>query len=177
MVMKRLLKTYLTLLVFLLITIGFAQTTIEVRFIESAPKDSFVITNTGSCDLGEFSLTINLTETKGKLIFDTSEAGAGVEVFQPFEVVKGDIQLESSEAVSDGDSVLTVRIGKLAADASASFTIDLDDTLVNSDLGMIRVTNSEIENAIAVIVTPEEEVFASVFDDTSRAIIPLTNCF
>jgi len=83
-----------TLLLFITLTsITFAKTTIEVRFIESAPKDRFIIKNIGECNLSEFTFSIDLTESVGKLIFDTTEAGAGVEVFQPFEIVSGNIEL------------------------------------------------------------------------------------
>ena len=174
--MKLLYKTIL-LLTLALVSIVFAQTTLEVRFIESAPKDSFVISNLGECNLNEFVLTIDLTDSTGKLIFDTTETGAGVEVFQPFEVVKGNIELASSDFVNDGDTVLNLKITELNADSSSSFTIDLDDTLVNSTLGMIRVTGSEIANATITVNTQNEESFSAIFNDKSTATLPLTECF
>ena len=174
--MKLLFRTTL-LLILAFISIGFAQTTLEVRFIESAPKDSFVITNLGECNLNEFVLTIDLTDSTGKLIFDTTETGAGVEVFQPFEVVKGNIELVSSDFVNDGDKILSLQINELAGNSSSSFTIDLDDTLVNSALGMIRVTGSEIANATITVSTEDEQSFSAIFNDKSTATLPLTECF
>jgi len=54
---------------------------IEVTFLESAPKDRFTFTNTGACDLGPAVLSLDLAGSAAGLIFDTSGAGAGVEVF------------------------------------------------------------------------------------------------
>ena len=90
--MNLLAKTTL-LLILAYVSIGLAETAIEVRFIESAPKDRFIINNTSECNLSEFTFSIDLSESVGKLIFDTTEAGAGVEVFQPFEIVSGNIEL------------------------------------------------------------------------------------
>lgn len=169
---KSILLSVLTLL-----SISFAQTTIEVSFIESAPKDRFIISNSGECSLSEFVLTIDLTDSKGKLIFDTTETGAGVEVFQPFEVTEGNIELASTDFVNDGDTILSLQLNELDENSSSSFTIDLDDTLENSDLGMIRVTGTEIADASISINTPDEQSISAMFSDKSKATIDLTECF
>lgn len=174
--MKLLFKTTL-LSVLAFLSIGFAQTTLEVRFIESAPKDRFVISNLGECNLSNFVLTIDLTESKGKLIFDTTETGAGVEVFQPFEVTEGNIELASTDFVNDGDTILSLQISELDGNTKSSFTIDLDDTLENSDLGMIRVTGSEIEGATVNITTTNELQLSSNFSNKSTTSITLDSCF
>ena len=174
--MKLLYKTT-SLLILTLVSISFAQTTLEVRFIESAPKDRFVISNLGECNLSNFVLTIDLTDSKGKLIFDTTETGAGVEVFQPFEVTEGNIELASTDFVNDGDTILSLKINELDGNTSSSFTIDLDDTLENSDLGMIRVTGAEIADASIIIKTVDEQSFSALFNDKSRASLALTKCF
>ena len=179
-------------------SISLAQTTLNVRFIESAPKDSFVIQNQSECNLNDFTLTIDLQDSIGKLIFDTTESGAGVEVFQPFEIVSGDIELVTktddtetddtqtnatetnvteTNNVNDGDTALTLRINQLASMERAAFTIDLDDTLVNSELGMIRVTGSEIENATVGIMTQDDLQLSANFDSNSTANIALESCF
>ena len=57
-----------------------AQANISVRFIESAPKDSFVFTNQANCDLGPVDIVLDLSTTQGKLIFDTTAAGGNAEL-------------------------------------------------------------------------------------------------
>ncbi|NEQ55361.1 MAG: hypothetical protein F6K11_35460, partial [Leptolyngbya sp. SIO3F4] len=114
-----------------------ANAVVNVEFIESAPKDRFVITNMGSCTLTGLTLELDLSQSAGKLIFDTTATGAGVEVFQPFEVEAGDIV--PLGGVNDGDSKLALQIVSLAPGNRASFTIDVDDTLPRSELGQIRV--------------------------------------
>ena len=66
--------------------VGPARADIVVNFVESAPKDRFVIKNTGEYDFENLIVEIDLTSSVGRLIFDTTGNGAGVEVFQPFEV-------------------------------------------------------------------------------------------
>ncbi len=84
-----------TICTLLLLTGQSAQANIEVDFYESAPKDRFVIKNTGKCLLQDLTLEIDLTKSAGRLIFDTTATGAGVEVFEPFEVTRGNISLAS----------------------------------------------------------------------------------
>lgn len=90
---------------------------VEIEFVESAPKDRFVIKNMGSCVLEELMIEFDLSQSAGMLIFDTTAAGAGVEVFQPFEVVEGDIvQLAvdgADDGVDDGDAALALNIANL----------------------------------------------------------------
>ena len=47
----------------------------------------------------DLALEIDLTQSEGRLIFDTTATGAGVEVFQPFEVTHGNIALVSQDGV------------------------------------------------------------------------------
>lgn len=149
---------------------------IEVDFIESAPKDRFVITNVGNCALEAVIVEFDLSQSAGKLIFDTTGTGAGVEVFQPFEVVAGEIEQVSAEGVQDGDSTLALRITNLAASDSASFTIDVDDTLTNSELGMIRVSGSEITGGMVQITIGDTTQASASFDAASTALVQLPTC-
>ncbi len=153
-----------------------ADGAIEINFIESAPKDRFVITNVGSCSLTDVTVEFDLSQSAGQLIFDTTGTGAGVEVFQPFEVVSGEIVQVSAEGVQDGDSTLALRIINLPANDSASFTIDVDDTLTNSELGMIRVADSEIVGGLVQITVGNASSASASFDETSTALVELSAC-
>lgn len=149
---------------------------VQIDFIESAPKDSFVVRNISSCVLNDFVVDIDLNGTAGKLIFDTTATGAGVEVFQPFEIVEGEINLISSNSVKDGDKKLSIAVASLAPNKSVRFTIDVDDTLSNSALGNIRVTNSEMENGTVNLVLADSEIYSAKFNKSSQAMINLSNC-
>lgn len=149
---------------------------IVVSFVESAPKDRFVVENRGACPFDDLIVEIDLSESAGRLIFDTTASGAGVEVFQPFEVAEGEVQLLSAAVVNDGDRVLTVKIQNLLPESTAVFTIDVDDQLPQSELGMIRVTGSEMENSLASITFWEEQLFTAVFNANSVAIVPSPAC-
>lgn len=150
----RLTSTLLTLILATLATPLAAE--LSVKFVESAPKDWFAVTNNSNCKLDSLQMDIDLTDSVGKLIFDTTSTGAGVEVFQPFEIRSGNIELISAGDVKDGDKSLSVLIKHLQPGETASFTIDVDDTLTNSELGMIRVSQSEIRGTKVVLTVNSE---------------------
>ncbi|MEM9604417.1 MAG: hypothetical protein AAGA11_16240 [Pseudomonadota bacterium] len=124
-----------------------AHADVSVRFYEGAPKDRFEVRNESGCDLRKVLVSIDLRESAGRLYFDTTGSGAGVEVYQPFESRGADLVLASAETVRDGDTALSVRIDAFASGARASFTIDVDDALTDSALGQIRVADSEMSGA------------------------------
>ena len=70
----------------LLSTTQLARANVEVVFKESAPKDSFILNNESLCNFQDVLVKIDLSQSTGRLIFDTTASGAGVEVFQPFEI-------------------------------------------------------------------------------------------
>tara|TARA_R110001606_G_scaffold25866_1_gene83846 strand:+ start:568 stop:1086 length:519 start_codon:yes stop_codon:yes gene_type:complete len=153
-----------------------AHANIEVSFIESAPKDRFVISNTGQCELKDVILNLDLSNSSGRLIFDTTATGAGVDVFQPFEVRKGNMKLLSSDKVEDGDSMLSLSIESIQANDSVSFTIDVDDTLPQSELGNIRVSGSEITNASAEIIVQGNTPSVGMFKSDGKAFVLISPC-
>lgn len=117
---------------------------VEVSFREGAPKDRFEIVNTSTCALANAELVIDLDGSAGGLIFDVTATGAGVEVFQPFELVSGEEFLTAQPEVKDGDRRLALSIGSLPAGAKIGFTIDVDDTAKGRE---ITVTDSELSGA------------------------------
>jgi len=152
-----------------------ARATVEATFIESAPKDRFIIENTGPCPLERSQMVIDLATSAGRLIFDTRAAGPGVDVFQPFEVAEGELELDAA-AVEDGGSRLTLRMGALPAGAQAAFTIDVDVTAPASVLGSGRVAGSEIAGASVRIETPGRAPATGVFGADGRAAITAPAC-
>lgn len=122
-----------------------ATADISVRFDEGAPKDRFTFENVGSCPIGASELVLDISGSKAGLIFDTTGAGAGVEVFQPLEIVSGAQSLAAITSVGDGDSEITLSIADLQPGAKIAFTIDVDDTAGGRE---ITVSGSEIEGAL-----------------------------
>ncbi len=169
-------KLTLSFCFFLLLFTKTAFANIEVTFIEGAPKDTFVIKNIGACQLQDLIVKIDLAQSAGKLIFDTTATGAGVEVFQPFEVTSGSISLSSKNSVKDGDSSLILNIKKLPVNNTASFTIDVDDTLTKSELGKIRVADSEIKNGLVKIQSKNKVLGQGLFGSDSKATVLNTGC-
>ncbi|MCB5163102.1 hypothetical protein [Marinomonas algarum] len=158
-----------------LLTAPVTHADVEVSFVDSAPKDRFVLLNTGECALENIMVDFDLSKSVGKLIFDTTATGAGVEVFQPFEVRRGKLMLASTNEIKDGDSTLSLKIQSIAPSESVSFTIDVDDTLDRSELGNIRVSGSEITNGSITLITQKSTV-STTFNRYGKALLPTQGC-
>ena len=125
---------------------------VSMVFTESAPRDRFEIRNDSSADQRIQRLTLDLSPSAGKLIFDTLEGGTGVEVFQPFRIEPGEAQLKGSPVVQDGSDRLTLDFTRFESGQRFRFSIDVDDQLTASDLGQIRVSGREMEGAVLTVV-------------------------
>ncbi len=152
-----------------------AQAEMRFAFVESAPKDRFVIENAADCATGPIDVVIDLGGSAGALVFDTTGAGAGVEVFQPFELIAGADRVIAASPVTDGDKVVRLTLASLAAGATVAFTIDVDDQLEAGPLGQIRVAGSEIVGASATVVSATDEAIG-VYDKSGRAAAAFDAC-
>ena len=135
---------------------------ISRTFIESAPKDRFVFVN-GGCPLANVDVEIDLTGSTGSLIFDVTDAGAGVEVFQPVEVQSGAVTLQPAV---DGDQQLSFAINELSTEAEVVISADLDDVLTDGALGQIRVADNELAGT-AIRMTIGGQVTTAVFESNT----------
>lgn len=161
----------------LLLTPLAAAAEVTVRFADGAPRDSFTITNESGCDLGEARLTIDLAPAPAGLIFDTTAAGAGFQVFQPVELGEdASGAVRGLSAVSDGDQTLAIDLIGVPAEGRVVVTADLDDTEPASALGRIRVSGAEIAGARAVLLLLGGGEAAAAFGDDGAARIPYSAC-
>ena len=151
-------------------TSGFAG--LKVTFGDGAPKDTFRIANTSECATGPVTLTIHMTSSTGKLIFDVTSAGAGVEVFQPLELTKGASFLNAFPVVQDGQQMLVLDINSVPGGEEIVFTIDVDDTIGARE---ITVTGSEMSGSALMVQTASATV-DSVFDATATAVVATPAC-
>ena len=150
-----------------------ASADIAVRFIEGAPKDRFVFEASSTfCAMVPLKITLDLTGSAGALLFDVAQSGAGVEVYQPFEVVAGADVLLGASSVADGDRRLTIELASLQPGKPFAFTIDVDDTLGGRE---ITVAGSEILGAV-VSVQAGDETRVSAFDEAAIANIDWSTC-
>lgn len=145
---------------------------LEVRFVEGAPKDQFIINNVGRCDLSSSTLRVDLSQSSGRLIFDVSEAGAGVEVFQPLELIDGAEALLDAPSVVDGQDFIDLQIASLKAGSNITFTIDVDDTIGQRE---ITVSGSEIAGA-TVSYAKEGESSTAVFSADAQTLLAIPDC-
>lgn len=149
-----------------------AQADLRVSFIEGAPKDEFRIKNVGDCTVARSSILVDLSTSRGGLIFDVTGTGAGVEVFQPFELVEGADALSGTPTVLDGQSEIRLDIASLAPNEAVAFTIDVDDTLGQR---AITVSGAEIEGA-SVSLSGTKSDKSSLFSASAEAELPISDC-
>lgn len=136
-----------------------------VTFRDGAPKDRFTISYDGSCAAAAMTVDIDLGTAPAGLIFDTTAAGAGVDVFQPLEWVVGTAR---TSVVSDGDTVVSLGLDALAPGETLAFTVDIDDTTSNRQ---ITVNGSEMIGATLRAGGQE-----ALFDGTGTARVALAPC-
>jgi hypothetical protein len=149
-----------------------AQADIRISIEEGAPKDRFTIENTGSCAINAAEVLLDMTTSRGKLIFDVTGAGAGVDVFQPFEIVAGAAALAARPQVLDGQSKIALNIAALQPGESIRFTIDVDDTLGARE---ITVTGAEIAGAVARYAKGGN-VYSAAFSEKAVAEVAFSAC-
>lgn len=145
---------------------------VRIQFVEGAPKDAFIITNQGTCSIGPAELVIDFAATNAGLIFDVSAAGAGVEVFQPFEITEGADLLTRQPAITDGDQTATLSIATLAPDQEIAFTIDVDDT---SGTREITVSDDEIHGA-QISLNASGKQTTTVLGANAEAMLTVGGC-
>ncbi len=149
-----------------------AHADVTARFIEGAPKDRFEVINTGDCPLPTGAITIDIGTAPAGLIFDVTATGAGVEVFQPFELVAGGQNLATLPQVVDGDQAIRLPINSLAPGDAIAFTIDVDDT---GSGAQIIVDGSEIAGATIRASFGATET-SGTFDTSAQATLQLATC-
>lgn len=145
---------------------------INVTFSEGAPKDAFSFSATDGCLSGPVEITLDLSGSDAGLIFDVSQLGQGVEVYQPFELVSGGDLVTGVSEVADGDTSLTLNLTALPVEQPVRFTIDLDDTIGARE---ITVSGAEIAGA-SVIVTAGGIGMTGTFGSDARAVVPIADC-
>lgn len=130
------------------------------------------ISNVSEAQADFRTVSIDLTESTGRIIFDTTDGGEGVEVFQAFQIEPGDAVLSADPIAVDGGSTLDLSFTSFGAGQSFTFSIDVDDQLEDSDLGQIQVTGAEIEGAIVEVELSTGSSLTAVFasDSTGSAV-------
>lgn len=122
---------------------AFADPTIS--FDEGAPKDRLLIVNESGCELSQLSMVIDLSGSASGLAFDVTGQRAGVEVFQPFELVCGADLFLLVPHVANGTQRCLCLLSGLGRNRLLPITIDVDDTMGARE---IVVSGSEIQGAM-----------------------------
>ena len=135
---------------------------LKLQFFEGAPKDRFVVTNIGSCDIEAAQVERDFAASKAGLIFDVTGSGAGVEVFQPFEVTQGALLLADQPSISDGDRRVTLNMTGL----------DVDDTAGTRE---ITVADSEMSGT-TVSLRVADKTYSAVIETGAQVTLETPDC-
>lgn len=120
---------------------------LTIAYVDSAPYDTLRLVNASAGAWALIETRIDFAESAGRLVLDTAVGGAGAGSWRPFERVGG-APARSVLGAVDGSQQLSIAFDGVAAGASATFGIDLDDTLPPGS-APTRVSFSEIEGATA----------------------------
>lgn len=145
---------------------------IQVTFDEGAPKDRFTVVHMGGCVFGPIHVDIDLSGSAAGLIFDVTATGAGVQVFQPAELVAGDTLLSVPLSIKDGDTLAPLALNSMAPGETVAFTIDVDDTVSGRQT---VVNGAEIEGAFVRVAYAGTEHLGA-FDRTGVARVAMPAC-
>ena len=124
---------------------------VEVAFFET-DGDIFEIINKSQGPWSVDTLTIRLSGSRGRLIFDTEDGGVGASMSQSFEAVEGAVTLKGVTPVGDGAETIRLLFSDFTPGRRFEFFIDVDDRLENSDYGQAVVSGDEIDGADALVV-------------------------
>lgn len=153
---------------------------IAVAFVEAAPTDRFDIVNRSDAGWHLVTLTLDLGPSAGRLYFDTSARGAGIQVSQPFESAGGRAQLATVPTPTDGDVALRLDFARFAPGMDHRFTIDVDDRLPGGARGPSQIVGAEIAGATvsALLIDPtgQQNTAAGVFKTDGQAQLSGGTC-
>lgn len=149
-----------------------ASAEMTVQFREGAPTDRFIFEWSGTCALTDATLSLDLAGSSAGLIFDVTDAGAGVEVFQPFTLVAGADLVRATSGVTDGAQTLSLDVTRMDPGAQIAFTIDVDDTIGARE---ITVSGAEIQGARAQLQVAGTE-YSAPFGTNAVARIVQSGC-
>ncbi|MEL7151039.1 MAG: aggregation factor core [Pseudomonadota bacterium] len=153
-------------------TAASAQAGLRANFFEGAPKDRFQIRNESGCVLKDAEVLVDLSTSSAGLIFDVTDRGAGVEVYQPLEMVAGSKALTNIPNVEDGQSSIRLKVAELEPGEAIAFTIDVDDTLGTR---AITVSGAEIAGA-SVSIMQDGSSSSGVFTERAEVTLPVAGC-
>ena len=151
----------------------------SVQFSEAAPKDIFIIKNQSN-EWALTQLTLDLSTSRGKMLFDTEVGGSGENVAQPFERRAGSATLSAQPDIFDGDTTLDLRFNGFGPGGDFQFTIDVDDTLPAGAKGPTMIGANELEGAMvrATLQGANGAIANGIgrFGNTNEAMIELPVC-
>jgi hypothetical protein len=116
-----------------------------VDYQEDVPSDLFILHNASNPGWSLDRVEIDFAGSRGGLIFDVTEHGAGVSAYYPFREVGGGAVTSSRSEVTDGDTLLTLTFTVFLPGDRYVFAIDVDDTRANSE--QTQVSAAELDGS------------------------------
>jgi hypothetical protein len=156
------------------------QADLTVRFEERLGADRFFIENSGTCGVVVLSVTIDLKDSGGGLVFDTVAGGGGVGTSYPFIPVEGAERLAGSQGGADGGHTLTLDLTGLHQGERLVISIDVDEEGADGAGGLTQIFGRQFENGAvsARLRTPDgvEQTHTGRFDGNGWAFVNPRTC-
>ena len=146
---------------------------VELEFFESDGGDVFRVHNKSQEPWSVASLVISLNGSRGRVVFDTADGGAGTSMHHPFNAISGDVGFVGASHIKDGDQVVTLAFSDFPPGKSFSFVIDTDaKTPEGYDKAMVSEYDIEGAGGEAEMVKGADKVRAKgVFGREGKAVI------
>lgn len=145
-----------------------ATATIEVRFRDGNPWDTFDFRNSG-CAIYDAVILVDLSTSIAGVLIDTAYGGAGTQDPMPAELSEGQATLAP---VNDGDQEFTVEIDKLDDTDRIQVRLDVDDTAGSAYAPKVEVYGDEITGATVTLIYADATT-TGTFDANGNARVAL----
>jgi hypothetical protein len=119
---------------------------VELEFYESDGGDVFKIHNKSQKPWSVASVVLSLVATRGRVVFDTADGGAGTSMYYPFHPGAGDVGFVGATPVGDGDRALALKFSDFGPGKTFTFTVDVD-AKSESGIDLPMVSDADMEGA------------------------------
>ncbi len=146
---------------------------VEVEFYESDGGDVFRITNKSQEPWSVAGLVLSLQPSRGRVVFDTADGGAGTSMHHPFNAITGNVGFTGASPIQDGDQVVALTFSDFPPGKTFTFVIDTDaKTPEGYDKAMVSDYDMEGATGEAEMVKGADKVRAKgVFGREGKAVI------
>ncbi len=119
---------------------------VEIEYYEGDGGDVFNIANKSQEPWSVASVVLSLVGSRGRVVFDTADGGAGTSMHRPFSANAGNVGFIGATPVDDGSRVVALKFSDFSPGKSFSFIVDVD-AKSPSGIDLPMVSDGDMEGA------------------------------